>query len=314
MRKILTVLAVLAVLGAAGFLVITSPAAWEAVRGDGRNRPTSPTRNAENGRTLFYAGGCASCHATPGQDDRTRLGGGLGLHSPFGTFYVPNISPDAKDGIGAWSEADFIRAMREGVSPDGRHYYPAFPYTSYQRMSADDLADLFAHMKTLPATPGRVRDHDLPFPFTFRRGLGLWKLAFLDGQALQADPGKSAEWNRGHYLVEGPGHCGECHSPRGFAGNIVAGRRFSGGPDPEGKGYVPNITSDKSGIGSWSKSDIAELLKTGFTPEYDAVGGSMAPVIKNTSQLTDADRAAMAEYLKSLPPVPSPPRPKKSEG
>jgi mono/diheme cytochrome c family protein len=309
MKKLVPGLAILAVIGAAGFWLATSPAAYEAVRADGRNTPTA-ARNVDNGRTMFHAGGCASCHAVPGESDRTKLGGGLALHSPFGTFYVPNISPDPKDGIGSWSQAAFIKAMREGVSPDGRHYYPAFPYTSYQRMSADDLADLFAYIKTLPPVSGRVRDHDLPFPFTVRRGLGLWKLAFLDGRALEPDPSKSPEWNRGRYLVEGPGHCAECHSPRTLAGNIESGKRFSGGPDPEGKGFVPNITSDKSGLGGWSKGDIAELLKTGFTPEYDAVGGSMAPVIKNTSQLSDADRAAMAEYIKSLPPVPSPPRAK----
>jgi mono/diheme cytochrome c family protein len=240
---------------------------------------------------------------TPGQDDRAKVGGGAKLPSPFGDFYPPNISPHPEDGIGRWTTPEFIRAMTEGVSPDGRHYYPAFPYTSYQHMTANDLADLFEHIKTLPPVPGRVRDHDLPFPFNLRRGLGLWKLAFLGEGPIKPDPSRSPEWNRGRYLVEGPAHCAECHSPRTFAGNIVADRRFGGGPNPEGKGTVPNITPDETGIGGWSKGDIAELLKTGFTPEYDAVGGSMAPVVKNTSQLTDADRAAMAEYLKSLPKV-----------
>ncbi|WP_460448639.1 c-type cytochrome [Alsobacter sp. SYSU BS001988] len=313
MKRLVPAVLALAALTGAGFWVLTAPAFHELLRGK-PDVSVPAAANLDNGRELFYAGGCPSCHAVPGQDDRTKLGGGLALHSPFGTFYVPNISPDPVDGIGGWTMQAFIRAMREGVSPDGRHYYPAFPYTSYQRMASADLADVFAFIKTLPPAGGRVRDHDLPFPFTIRRGLGLWKLAFLDGQAIQPDPAKSPEWNRGRYLVEGPGHCAECHSPRNVAGAIVADKRFSGGPDPEGKGFTPNLTQDKAGLASWSKSDIVELLKTGFTPEYDAVGGSMAPVIRNTSQLTDADRAAMAEYLKSLPPVPSPPRPPKAGG
>ena len=291
MKKFVVAVAVLAALGLAGFWLLTAPATWAMLRGDGNLAPRS-VRSTENGRTMFYAGGCASCHASTGQDDKAKLGGGLGLHSPFGTFYVPNISPHPRDGIGSWSQADFIRAMREGVSPDGSHYYPSFPYTSYQRMTPDDLADLFAHIKTLPPVEGRVRDHALPFPFNVRRSLGLWKLALLDGQTFS--------------------HCVECHSPRTFAGNIPAGSRFAGGPDPEGQGgFVPNITPDASGLGAWSKGEIADLLKTGFTPEYDSVGGSMAAVIRNTSQLTDADRAAMADYLKSLPPRASPPKPKK---
>ncbi|MHB2168861.1 c-type cytochrome [Alsobacter sp. R-9] len=310
MKKIVVVLGILAMLGLSGFTVLTAPATWAALYSEEPADP-SPQRNLENGKALFAAGGCASCHATPGQDDKTKLGGGLPMHSPFGVFYVPNISPDPKDGIGAWSTADFIRAMKQGVSPDGRHYYPAFPYTSYQRMSVNDLADLQAYMKTLPAVQGKVRDHDVPFPFSMRRGLGLWKLAFVDGKGFKPDPTKSASWNRGAYLVEGPGHCAECHSPRTLAGNIPADKRFAGGPNPEGDGFVPNITPHESGLKSWSQAEIAELLKTGFTPEFDSVGGTMAAVVRNTSQLSDADRAAMAEYLKSLPPRESPPRPKK---
>ena len=166
----------------------------------------------------------------PGQEDKTRLGGGLGLKSPFGTFYVPNISPDPNDGIGKWSEADFVTAMLKGTSPDGRHYFPAFPYASYQRMNVDDVRDLFAHLKTLPPVKGKVRDHDVPFPFNVRRTLGGWKFLFLDGKPFAPDASKSAEWNRGAYLVNGPGHCAECHSPRNALGGIVASQRFAGGP------------------------------------------------------------------------------------
>lgn len=296
--------ALVAALGAGGFWALTAPATWTALRG--RDEPI-PQRAPDlaNGWTIFHAGGCVACHMTPGQDDRTKLGGGLELPSPFGSFYAPNISPHPRDGIGGWTTAQFVRAMREGVSPDGRHYYPAFPYTTYQRLEVADLADLFAVIRTLPPVEGKARDHALPFPFNVRRGLGLWKLAFLDGKPLTPDPTRSVEWNRGRYLVEVAGHCAECHSPRNALGAVDPTRRYSGGPNPEGKGSVPNITPDASGIASWSKDEVAELLKTGFTPEFDSVGGSMAPVVRNTSQLSDADREAMAEYLKSLPPLPS---------
>lgn len=312
MRRAIAVLVGLAVLGAIGFWALTTPQAYTLIRGDAQaSAALTREPSAENGRILFYAGGCTSCHARPNQDDKLRLGGGYALKSPFGTFHVPNVSPHKQDGIGAWNVADFIRAMREGVSPDGRHYYPAFPYTSYQRMSREDLADLFAFMMTLPAVEGRAPAHDLPFPFNIRRGVGLWKLAFLDGRMFLPDPAKSDSWNRGAYLVNGPGHCTECHSERNIAGAIVEDRRFAGGPDPEGRGTVPNITPDKTGIGGWTVADLTTLLKTGETPNFDTVGGPMGSVVGNTSHLPDSDRAAMAEYLLSLTPKPSatPPKP-----
>jgi mono/diheme cytochrome c family protein len=303
MRKAIVGLLVLAALGAVAFWGLTSPAAYALIRGNAQAAPAAGRQpDVENGRTLFYAGGCTSCHATPNQDDKLRLGGGYALKSPFGTFHVPNISPHKQDGIGAWTVADFTRAMREGTSPDGRHYYPAFPYTSYQRMSPEDLADLFAFMGTLQPVEGRAPPHDLPFPFNIRRGVGLWKLAFLDGQPFKPDAAKPASWNRGAYLVNGPGHCAECHSQRNVAGAIIEDRRFAGGPDPEGRGTVPNITPHPSGIGGWTADDLTNLLKTGETPNFDTVGGPMGSVVGNTAHLSDADRQAMAEYLLSLPP------------
>jgi mono/diheme cytochrome c family protein len=269
------------------------------------------TPDLANGKTMFHAGGCGSCHATPQQDDKTRLGGGLALKSPFGTFYVPNISADAKDGIGNWSEAQFVTAMTKGTSPDGRHYYPAFPYTSYQRMGSADLRDLFAFLKTLPAVQGSVRDHDLPFPFNIRRSLGMWKLLFLDGTPFQPDSGKPPQWNRGAYLVNGPGHCAECHSPRNFLGGVIAAQRFAGGPNPEGQGWIPNIT--QKALADYSEKDIVWLLETGDTPEGDSVGGQMTAVVRNTAQLPAEDRNAMAHYVKSLPPVEGPKPPAKKE-
>jgi len=300
MRKLLIRLAALAVLGLAGFFVATDPAFHRALFGVDAG-PVSAAPDLSNGKTMFHAGGCASCHATPGQDDRLKLGGGLALHSPFGTFYAPNLSPHPRDGIGGWSLEAFIRAMREGVSPDGRHYYPAFPFTSYQRMGGRDLADLFAFIKGLAPVEGRAREHDLPFPFNIRRLLGGWKLLHLDGKLFAVDAKQDVVWNRGAYLVEGPGHCAECHSPRNPLGGIVTGKRFAGGPDPEGKGFVPNITPHKDGIGSWSRSDMADFLKSGETPGFYSAGGSMTSVIKNMAQLSDEDRKAMTLYLSGLP-------------
>jgi mono/diheme cytochrome c family protein len=266
------------------------------------------TPNPANGEIVFNAGGCASCHTVPDQPDRLKLGGGLAIPSPFGTFFAPNISPDGADGIGRWSEANFVTALIKGTSPSDTHYFPALPYASYQHAKIEDIRDLFAYLKTLPAVPGKVRDHDMPFPFDIRRNVGIWKWLFVDGKPFTPDSAHSAQWNRGAYLVNSLGHCAECHSPRNFLGGIVAAQRFAGGPDPEGKGWVPNIT--QKGIGDWSDKDISYFLKTGQTPDGDSAGGSMARVIKNTSQLSEADCAAMAEYLKSLPPVEGPPRPK----
>jgi mono/diheme cytochrome c family protein len=268
------------------------------------------TPNPANGKIILNAGGCSSCHAVPGQPDRLRLGGGLAIPSPFGTFFAPNISPDAADGIGRWSEADFVNAVTRGVSPVGTHYFPAFPYLSYQHAKVEDVRDLFAYLKTLPPVTGKVRDHDVPFPFNIRRNVGIWKLLFMDRKPFAAVATRSARWNRGAYLVNSFGHCAECHSPRNFLGGIVAAQRFAGGPNPEGEGWVPNIT--QKGLGDWSEKDIADFLETGQTPDNDTAGGSMARVIKNTSQLPAEDRAAMAVYLKELPPVEGPPRPAKA--
>lgn len=295
MRKLIVAAVAVLVLGLAAFWFLTIPQTVPA------NALGAYTPNLANGKTMFAIGGCASCHAVPKQTDRTRLGGGLALKSPFGTFYAPNISPDPKDGIGNWTELQFATALMKGTSPSGEHYYPAFPYTSYQRMEISDVRDLFAYLKTLPPVSGAVRDHDLPFPFNIRRTLGGWKMLFLYGAPYRPDPAQSEQWNRGNYLVNGPGHCAECHSPRNLLGGIVPGMRFTGGPASDGEGNVPNITQFR--LKSWSVSDIAEFLDSGMTPDGDSAGGSMVDVIRNTSQLGKDDRTAMATYLKSLPAV-----------
>jgi mono/diheme cytochrome c family protein len=251
-----------------------------------------------NGRTMFLIGGCASCHAVPKQEDPTRLGGGLALPTAFGTFHVPNISSDTKNGIGGWNEAQFIAAMRYGVSPSGQHLYPAFPYTSYQAMRTEDLRDLFAYLKTLPAVSGAAPDHALKFPFNIRRTVGLWKLLFLDDAPFRPDAAQSPQWNRGAYLVNAPGHCAECHSPRNLLGAILADRRFTGGQSPTGQGGVPDITQGK--LRDWKVEDFVEVLDSGMTPDSDRVGGAMVEVVASTRELGAADREAMAVYLKSL--------------
>ncbi len=304
LRKLVLLAILVAAVGLAIFWFVTVPASLPA------NALGAHKVNPENGRIMFFAGGCASCHVTPDQDDKLQLGGGHALHSPFGTFYAPNISSDPKAGIGSWTEHQFVNAMLKGTTPKGSHYFPAFPYTSYQMMTLADVRDLFAHMKTLPAAQTPSRPHDVPFPFNIRRVLGGWKMLFFnDNSTFKPDPTKSEQWNRGAYLVNGPGHCAECHSPRNFLGGIVAGQRFAGGPNPEGRGWVPNITQAR--MKDWSEADFESLLEMGMTPEGDSVGSNMAPVVRNTSQLPKEDRAAMAVYLKSLAPVEGPKRPEK---
>jgi mono/diheme cytochrome c family protein len=332
-------IALLLVTGIAVFMALTAPAVWDFTHPI-RDVPDASAPDLANGKAMFAAGDCAVCHASLAptgakpadakaaevktadlktadvktadskaadlKTDIPLLGGGRSLSSAFGVFYMPNISPDKQDGIGNWTTPQFIRAMREGVSPHGENEYPVLPYTSYQRMTANDIRDLLAYIDTLPPVPGRIRDHDLKFPFTMRRGVGLWRLMFLDGRPLAPEPQQSAAWTRGRYLVEGPAHCAECHSPRNFMGAIVSGKRFAGGLDPEGKSYIPNITPDETGIGYWSKSEIASYLKTGVSPINIKAGDDMAAVIVDTSTLSDDDRLAIGEYMKSLPAVDAP--------
>ena len=219
MKWIAVVLAVVIIAGAALAWALSAPRPrysaeeWQALGLSG---------DAAAGRLVFYAGGCESCHKSPGQDDPLRLGGGLELKTPFGSFYPPNISTDPVDGIGAWRPVDVANALLSGVSPNGGHLYPAFPYTSYQRMNPKDVADLAAFLRTVPAVKGKAPANALPFPFSIRRAVGLWKLLYFDNAGLRPDPSQSEQWNRGRYLVEGPGHCGECHTPRGFLGEMDA--------------------------------------------------------------------------------------------
>jgi mono/diheme cytochrome c family protein len=316
MRQLAIAVAALALVIAVSFWIATTPVTVPA------SALPAYTPNVENGRIIFDIGGCLTCHVTPNSShdkiNRPRLGGGLALVSPFGTFYAPNISPDAKDGIGGWSEANFVTALWKGTTPAGQNLYPAFPYTSYRYLRLADVRDLFAYIKTLPPVPGRVRNHRLPFPFSIRRLVGIWKLLFLRSAPFVTDMAKSAQWNRGAYLVNGPGHCAECHSPRNALGAVIESERFAGGPLPDGKDWAPNITP--AGLGhwssegiAWSQSDIANFLADGQYPDGDYAGGAMAAVIRDTALLSGDDRAAIAAYIAALPPRVGPkPPPKKS--
>lgn len=253
------------------------------------------------GAVVFHAGGCAACHSASGAQGEARLvlSGGRSFASDFGTFRAPNISPDPTHGIGGWRVTDLASAMIHGTSPQGQHYYPAFPYATYARVTPQDIADLHAHLMSLPPDATPSQSHDLRFPFSLRRGLGLWKALYLsDDWQMQGD--LTAEEARGRYLAEALGHCAECHTPRGALGGLDRSRWMAGAPNPAGQGTIPNITPARL---SWSAADLIAYFTTGFTPDYDTAGGSMADVVASLAQLPDADRAALAAYVRRLPPV-----------
>ena len=250
------------------------------------------------GELLFHIGGCTNCHTAK---DGALLAGGDPIATPFGNFIAPNITPDPETGIGRWSLEDFVRAMREGRDPAGRPLYPAFPYTSYTRMSDEDLAALKTYLDSVPAVRQEARPHELRFPFNLRWGLYLWQWLFFTPERFAPDPVRDAVWDRGAYLVLGPGHCGECHTPRTFYGVLDWSRPFAGGQI--GKERVPDITPAKThGLGEWSSSDIATLLKLGMTPDGDFVGSDMAKIVNNgTGKLPQPDLDAIVAFLQSLP-------------
>lgn len=294
-------LVALGVVGGAGFLFMTAPARQDPSVWADLGEP-----DLENGRQVFFAGGCTSCHspAKSEGDARLVLSGGAPLTSPFGTFHAPNISPSPTAGIGAWTLAEFGDAMTRGVGRDGEHLYPSFPYGSYARMAPKDINDLYGFMKTLPASDTVAPEHELPFPFNIRLSLGGWKFLYFNDRPRVEIANADETVKRGQYLVEGPGHCGECHTPRDALGGFKAGQWLAGGPNPEGEGTIPNITPGSKSIGAWTAGEIASYLETGFTPDFDSVGGSMVEVQKNMAELTAADREAIAAYLKAVPAVP----------
>ncbi len=299
LRRGVAALVVLAIVGATLAWFITAPEPLSAAQ-----LPASEP-DVANGERIFYAAGCASCHAAPNAegDEMLRLGGGRELQTDFGTFRVPNISPDPETGIGGWETLDFVNAVMRGVSPEGAHYYPSFPYSSYIRMRVQDVVDLKVFIDTLPAVSNQTRGHDLGFPFNIRRGVGVWKRLYLSPEPVLTLADSSESVRRGQYLVEGPGHCGECHTPRNALGGLTLEAWLAGAPNPEGSGTIPNITSHPEGL-SWSEGEIVDAFKTGFTPEFDTLGGNMALVQRELAHLPEEDLQAIAAYLKAVPPLP----------
>ncbi len=261
--------------------------------------------DAKRGQYLVQAGGCLACH-TEDKKDAAPYAGGRALKTPFGIFYGPNITPDPQAGIGRWTEADFIRAMRHGERPDGVNYLPVFPYPSFTRISDSDLRDLWAYLRTLPPSSRANQAHEPRFPFGWRLLVTPWKwLFFTPGAALTA-PGAASIVARGAYLVQALGHCGECHTPRNFLGGPKRDRFLAGGKGPDGK-RTPNLTPSR--LKKWDDRDLKDFLETGLTPDGDVAAEAMGEVIRNTtSRLTTEDLAALIAYLRSLPPLPEEPR------
>ena len=258
---------------------------------------------SERGRYVFDAAGCQSCH-TDEKAGIPPLAGGPALATGFGTFYAPNITPDPNYGIGAWREADFIKAMREGISPDGTPYYPSFPYTSFTKLTDQDLHDLWAYLRTIPPVSRVSTGHQLSFPFSVRWGLAAWQWLYFKPGQWQPDPALNDEQNRGAYLVLAVAHCGECHTPRTALGGLDHARWLAGARMPDDGRAAPNLTSGADGLADWSVNDFAFALEIGETPEGGAFEGEMAKVVRNsTSRLTKADRLAIARYLKAVPPL-----------
>ncbi len=293
--RILRWLVAVGVIGAGGLWVLARPAPLAASAVEGL------TGDVSRGEAVFWATGCASCHAAEKAegDAELVLKGGQRFASDFGTFLAPNISPDPDHGIGGWSVLDLANAITRGVSPEGEHYYPALPYASYAKLQMQDVVDLHAFLQTLPADPTPNQPHEIGFPFSQRAAVGVWKLLFLnDDWALAGNLTPTAD--RGRYIAEAMAHCGECHTPRNALGGLDTTRWLAGAPNPSGEGRVPNITPAKL---TWDAADIVQYLTTGFTPEYDSVGGHMAHVVENMARLPESDRNAVAEYLKAVPPV-----------
>lgn len=287
-----------ALLGLAGFILLSAPKTVDA------KVYASISGNAAVGEAVFWAAGCSSCHAAPAAegDAMLVLAGGQAFPSTFGTFLAPNISPDPTNGIGGWSLQQFANAVTMGVDPEGAHLYPALPYAAYNKMQPQDLADLKAFMDTLPASAEPNKPHEIGFPFNIRRSLGVWKRLFVTNDwVITGD--LTPEQTRGRYIAEALAHCGECHTPRNALGGLQRDTWLSGAATPDGKGKTPNITPGKL---AWSEAEIVEYLTSGFTPAYDSVGGHMAHVVDNMARLPEADRKAVAAYLKLVPAIPAP--------
>jgi mono/diheme cytochrome c family protein len=257
----------------------------------------------KRGEYLFNIAGCKSCH-TDTKNKGKLLAGGTPLKTPFGTFYGLNITKDKAFGIGKFTDEDFIRALREGITPNGQHYFPAFPFTSFTKMTDQDMRDIKAYIFSLPAVAQPNKPNEIAFPFSIRLLQIGWKLLFFKKGVFKPNKEKSKEWNRGAYLVQALAHCSECHTPRNILGGSDTSKFLAGTPDGPGGDLAPNITPDpETGIGKWPATEIADVINFGMLPDGDFVGSSMADVSENLAKLTPQDLAAIVVYLQSLPPI-----------
>jgi len=252
----------------------------------------------ERGRYLTSVGDCLACHTKP--EGGQPFAGGRPIETPFGVVVSPNITPDQQTGIGNWTGPQFDAAVRGGRRPDGKRLYPAMPYVYYTKMSAADVRAIRAYLDTVPPVHQEVEPNQLPFPFSIRWGMRLWDALYFDPGPFKPDPNKSAVWNRGAYLVEGPGHCGSCHTPKSILGGDE-GKQALQGYALQGW-FAPDITSDvHRGLGRWSVEDVSQFLKSGHNRFAAAAGPMGEEVVHSSSNMTDADLAAIAQYLKDVP-------------
>jgi mono/diheme cytochrome c family protein len=288
----------LILLGGAVFWILSAP--WPL----GPEAIPQHQANLQNGKLLYTIGGCINCHKpdpAKASADATLPSGGAPLKTPIGVFYPPNLTPDPATGIGTWSEIDFINAVQHGISQSGRHLIPALPYTSYAAMRTEDVLDIRAYLMTLKPVAAENKPADIPLPFIVRRGVGLWKWIGFPSAKWQLDPKQTASWNRGSYLVNGPGHCGECHTPRNIFMVRDDTRAFAGGPHPEGEGRVPSLRGLIERQRYKDAQDLVSAMQFGETYGYDKLSsGGMGAVQANLAKLPEADVQAIAEYLVSL--------------
>ncbi|MEI8179259.1 cytochrome c [Aestuariivirga sp.] len=297
-RNIPLALALIAALGLAALWVLSMPRPLTAA-----DIPQH-AGDAANGERLYHAAGCFSCHQ-PSPDlkdmDASLPAGGAPLVTPIGTLYPLNLTPDAETGIGTWSDLDFVNAVQRGISPEGEHLIPALPYTSYAHMKPEDVLDIRAYLATLPPVTSPEREAEITALPLIRRGVGLWKWVGLDTTPWKPDPKQSESWNRGSYLVNGPGHCQECHTPRNAFMALNSSKAFEGGPHPEGKGRVPSLRGLIERGRYTDAADLASALQNGEAMGYDKLAsGGMGQVQRNISMLPEADVQAIADYIASL--------------
>jgi mono/diheme cytochrome c family protein len=286
----------LAALGFAAFWIVSSPRPLDA------SAIPKHTADLANGELLYHAGGCFACHKPgDGAADPAPPSGGTPLKTPIGTLYPPNLTPDPETGLGKWSDLDFVNAVQRGIAPGGHHYIPAFPYTSYAHMKVEDVLDIRAYLASLKPVRAPPRGSSFLINFLTRRGIGAWKLVGLDTTPWQPDPAQDEVWNRGSYLVNAPGHCGECHTPRNLFMVRDESRHMAGGPHPEGSGKVPSLR-DLAGRKRYKDvKDLVSAFQLGELGGYDKMSSSgMGAVQTNLSKLPEGDLTAIATYLMSL--------------